>query len=275
MHNSMKKISIIMPTYNGIGTIEKAVTSIFKKSTYKQFELIIIDDGSPDDTTNWAVNYDNKANMTYVRLPHQGICTALNKGFQIAGDNDVIRMDNDAVVITDDWIEKFIDTAYSDNSIGIVSCCPIRDNGRIHSCEVKVISKNYISSPPSCSVKHDPAMHNRVFEVESAWLPCAFIKNNVIKACTNDENYNPVWVEDVDYCMQARKARFKIMCNQNIKINHTSPPERKRGIDAINAKLINDKNKRYFQKKWWPFCDYAFIKNNYKNYPEIIKYAHV
>ena len=50
----MNKISIILPTYNSINYIKKAIDSIFKQ-TYKNWELIIIDDKSSDKTKEFLI----------------------------------------------------------------------------------------------------------------------------------------------------------------------------------------------------------------------------
>jgi glycosyltransferase involved in cell wall biosynthesis len=267
----MIPVCIVMPTYNGIGTIEKSIDSIFQKSSYKNFDVLVIDDGSTDDTESWIKKY-KKSNLHYKKLKHSGICAALDFAYTLIGNKDIIRMDNDSIVMSEDWIEQFINTAYTSDNIGIVSCCPIRDNGNIHAFEVKVISGKYECVPPSCQLPHDPNIHNKIYEIEAAWLMCAYIKNNIIKSCINDLNYYPVWVEDVDYCIQARKAGFRVICNQNIKINHTSPITRIPRTSLDEAIFATNRSKEHFQKKWWSFGDFSYIKKHYKDYPEIVKF---
>ena len=114
-----------MPTFNGIGTIELAFKSIFTRTTYPNYELIVVDDGSTDSTEEFVSNYmsiSSRTNIRYTKLDkNYGICTALNVGFGMAGDSDIVRIDNDVEVVADDWLEQFIETAYSDDTIGIVS----------------------------------------------------------------------------------------------------------------------------------------------------------
>lgn len=255
VRSAKNKVSIVMPTFNGMGTIEIALDSIFQNTTYGNYELIVVDDGSTDGTERFVAEYmatRNKTNIQYVRLEkNYGICTALNVGFDMAGTNDVIRVDNDIEIITGDWIERFVETAYAEDRIGIVHCCPVLDNGDIHVFEIKTISADTMD-PLYGSVKHDPAIHKKVYEIESTWLMCAFIKNGVVQACTNDEAYNPVWVEDLDYCLQARRAGFGIMCNQNIKVvHHHAIRDRTVMLARCQREDTNRNNRVYLQQKWW------------------------
>ena len=57
----MKKVSIILPTYNSERTIQKCVNSILSQS-YTNFELICVDDGSKDNTTSMLSNFQLKDN---------------------------------------------------------------------------------------------------------------------------------------------------------------------------------------------------------------------
>lgn len=50
------KVSIILPTYNGAGYIGKSIESVIKQS-FTEWELIVIDDGSTDDTADIVKDY--------------------------------------------------------------------------------------------------------------------------------------------------------------------------------------------------------------------------
>ena len=56
------KISIILPTYNGERFLEESIESILKQ-TYKNFELIIVNDASTDKTLTIAEKYKNRYNI--------------------------------------------------------------------------------------------------------------------------------------------------------------------------------------------------------------------
>ncbi|EOY5379426.1 glycosyltransferase family 2 protein [Cronobacter dublinensis] len=93
----MSLISVIMPVYNGQRFVDEAISSIIEQE-YKEFELIIIDDGSTDSTSDilnkWAIK-DKR-----IKVYHQnnsGIISALNKGIEQATGDYIARMDADDI----------------------------------------------------------------------------------------------------------------------------------------------------------------------------------
>ena len=86
-------ISIIMPVYNGEAFIGEAIRSVLDQS-YPNWELIIIDDGSNDDTSN-IVNAFSDSRIRYTYQENRGQSAALNKGFDLAIGDYVTTLDSD------------------------------------------------------------------------------------------------------------------------------------------------------------------------------------
>lgn len=87
----MPKISVIMPVYNCEKYIKQAVGSILNQ-TYKDFELIIVDDGSTDDT---IANIPADKRIVLVNMPHAGTVYQLNVGLSMAEGEYIARHDGD------------------------------------------------------------------------------------------------------------------------------------------------------------------------------------
>ena len=93
----MPKISIILPVYNVEKYIAKSIQSVLDQ-TYANFELLIIIDGSPDNSKAIAESYlDNR--ITVYEKPNGGLSDARNFGLERAKGDFVYFMDSD------DWIE--------------------------------------------------------------------------------------------------------------------------------------------------------------------------
>jgi glycosyltransferase involved in cell wall biosynthesis len=91
------KISVLMPVHNGARFIEEAVNSILQQD-YRNFELLIVDDGSDDDTPMIASRMSRSDKRIHVlRQDKSGIVAALNHGINRAAGRYLARMDADDI----------------------------------------------------------------------------------------------------------------------------------------------------------------------------------
>ena len=93
---SMPKVSVIMSTYNDSKYIRNSIESILNQ-TYKDFEFIIIDDASADDTVDIIKGFDDKRIKLIVNEQNQGLTKNLNKALRIVSGQYVARMDGDDI----------------------------------------------------------------------------------------------------------------------------------------------------------------------------------
>lgn len=88
-------VTILMPAYNGATYLQKAIDSVLAQ-THAHWELIIVDDGSTDDTAAIVARYDDKR-IRYTYQANRGQAAALNRGLELAQGQFVTTLD------TDDW----------------------------------------------------------------------------------------------------------------------------------------------------------------------------
>lgn len=96
-----KLVSIILPTYNGAsrGFLADAIKSVLNQ-TYKKFELLIIDDGSTDNTKELCANYPDPR-VKYFYQENTGVSVARNNGIQKSSGEFICFLDDD-----DMWLEE-------------------------------------------------------------------------------------------------------------------------------------------------------------------------
>lgn len=101
-------VSIVMPNYNCARFIGEAIESILQQ-TFHDFEFIIVDDGSVDDSWKIICAYaQTDARIIAVQNEENlKICRTLSKGIQMAKGTYIARMDSDDVAHVD-WLEKMV-----------------------------------------------------------------------------------------------------------------------------------------------------------------------
>ena len=148
------KLTIVMPTYNGKKYIKEAIDSILNQ-TFDDFELIIFDDASTDDTPQMIHDYAD-ARIRYVRNPvNVGQALSFNIGFKMAQGEYIAVMDDDDVCLPEKFAKQI---AYMDSHP-----------------EVDILGTNIILFPERLE---NIAAQGR----QADWLPTedAIIKSNIL-----------------------------------------------------------------------------------------------
>jgi glycosyltransferase involved in cell wall biosynthesis len=104
--SSIPKISVVMPVYNGEKLLREAIQSILAQ-TFRDFELLICDDGSTDNTHAVAeefVRADTRVRL--VKSQHIGLEKILNLGLQEAQGEFIARMDADDIALPDRFTKQ-------------------------------------------------------------------------------------------------------------------------------------------------------------------------
>ena len=112
----MPLVSVIIPTYNRWPMLRDAVASVLTQ-TFKNFELIIVDDGSTDETAHELAQYG--ASLRLVSQHNRGVAAARNAGVRVAKGEYIAFLDSD-----DLWLPKKLEvqTAFMQRNEGINIC---------------------------------------------------------------------------------------------------------------------------------------------------------
>ena len=129
-------VSVVVPTYNFGKYISKCVDSILKQS-YDNIEIIIVNDGSTDDTKNILEELrKGNANIKVINKANEGVSTARNIGLEIASGEYIIFVDGDDYLSEDavEYLVGLVDKPKAD--FGLSKNCFMREG------EYQVVSDN-------------------------------------------------------------------------------------------------------------------------------------
>ena len=94
----MKKVSILMPMYNSEKYIKESINSILNQE-YKNFELIIVDDGSIDSSIEIVKEYNDSRIKLYENIENKGLPYTRNKLLSLATGEYIALFDSDDIAL--------------------------------------------------------------------------------------------------------------------------------------------------------------------------------
>jgi glycosyltransferase involved in cell wall biosynthesis len=138
MQNQHHLVSIIIPAYNSASYIEETVRSIFAQ-TYDSWELIIVNDGSTDKTSDITKAFKDRRIQT-ITQKNAGVAASRNKGLFFANGEFVVFFDADDLM-TPDFLQERVNALQNDQTIGYVG-------GLVQSFPAQTIVKKAAAADP-------------------------------------------------------------------------------------------------------------------------------
>lgn len=136
----MKKISIIVPIFNSEKYLKRCLDSLIYQ-TYKNLEIILIDDGSNDDSLKICKNYQEKDKRIKIYSQrNQGVSAVRNKGLTIATGDYIAFVDSDDI-ISKNMYEILVECLEKNNSD--ISCCKYIKFTNVYQFQLSTNSFNY------------------------------------------------------------------------------------------------------------------------------------
>ncbi len=108
----MSKVSVIIPVYNHAREVRKTTTALFAQ-TFKDFEIIAINDGSEDNSLEVLRSLNG---LRVINIPHSGAAAARNKGAAEAKGEYLFFLDAD-IVLEPNALEKFVSALKQDRDV--------------------------------------------------------------------------------------------------------------------------------------------------------------
>lgn len=181
MENESVAVTVIMPVYNCEKYIKEAIDSVLNQ-TYRNFEFLIINDGSNDSTENIILQYDDKR-IRYIKNDRNiGLIETLNRGLELVCSKYIVRMDADDICHPK---RLYYQVRYMDKHPDIA----VLGTRAIHFSDSKVLKKTK-------SITKSQIIKSRLLFTCALVHPSVIIRNNIIKIGDYKYNSNHTSVED-------------------------------------------------------------------------------
>ena len=193
MRESKPLVSVIMPAYNAGKFIDRAVESILDQ-TFKDFEFIIIDDGSEDDTWNVIQKFAKK-DRRIVSLRNEknlNISNSLNRGLGVAKGEYIARMD------ADDWsypyrLQRQYDFMVKNHDIVVLG-------SGVYFCDHNFAVLNEREYPTD-----DKTVRRKIFRFSPFCHAVVFMRSDAVRKAGG---YNPDLYDAEDYDLYFRMGKI-------------------------------------------------------------------
>jgi GT2 family glycosyltransferase/2-polyprenyl-3-methyl-5-hydroxy-6-metoxy-1,4-benzoquinol methylase len=236
-------VSIIIPMRDKAELTDRCIQSIINKSTYENYEIIILDNNSSEQITfEWFKKIENQeSRINITKADFEFNWSKINNfGIKQANGNVFIFLNNDTTIITEDWIERLCENALRDD-IGTVGPLLLYDDGTIQHAGL-VVGMNgwtdhvFKGMPPvnSRSPYVSPTINRNVLAVTGA---CMCVSRKTIeKIGLFDENF-VICGSDVEFCIRAYEAGLSNMYNANVRLYHLESKTRDSFIPKIDFQM--------------------------------------
>ena len=238
------QVSLIVVCFNQLKYTKKCLTSIIKNTQANlEYELIVIDNGSTDDTASYIKQ--NYPQAILIKNPDNlGYSKANNQGIEAARGQYIVLLNND-LVVPKNWLAKMVKIAENDPQIGIISS---REN-------FGIIHQNYWPGFIWFTKLLDIILQRpKTVATDNVFGFCLFLRRTLLKQIGLIDEYAFYGdFTDQDLCLRAIAAGYKVVVARDVFIYHYHAKTfntwtfLKKGV---SRKTLGLDYRQYFGQKW-------------------------
>ena len=249
------KVSIIIPNKDHIDDLDMCINSVISKSTYKNFEIIIIENNSTQESTfeyyeQIQKKHDN-IKVVYWKEKVFNYSAINNFGEKYASGEYVLLLNNDIEVLTPNWIEEMLMFAQRAD-VGAVGAKLYYPDNTIQHAGVIIGLGGVAGHSHKYYNREDPGYMARASisqNLSACTAACLLIRKDVFEQVDGLDEGFAVAFNDIDLCMKIRNAGYLIVFTPYAEFYHYE--SKSRGFEDSPEKIarFNSEIKR-FTNKW-------------------------
>ncbi|MFN6539003.1 MAG: glycosyltransferase [Nostoc sp. EkiNYC01] len=256
-----KLVSIIIPTRDLGDILDQCLTSIFEKTTYPNYEVILIDNGSQEENTaniisKWQRKESSRFQCYRLDIPFN-YSKINNYAVNQAKGDYLLFLNNDIEVITPDWIDAMVEQTQRP-SIGAVGALLLYPDNTIQHAGVIMGIGGVAGHSHKYYPADSPGYFDQILTVNNysaVTAACLMCKRETFEAIGGFEEELAVAFNDVDLCLKIVEKGYKNIYLPHVMLYHYE--SKSRGSDDQPGKLDRFlKEIEYMENKWRKFIEY-------------------
>ena len=230
-------VSIIIPTCNHLEDLRKCVASVIEKTSYKKYELLIVENNSTEDD---VFSYYKKILQKNVRILYYpdvfNYAVINNWAIEKASGEYVVFLNNDVEIISADWLEELLMYAQRED-VGAVGAKLLYPNGTVqHGGVIIGVGAFAEHAHVGLSANEQGPLNRNILVQNVSAVTAALMmtrKESFIKVGGFDERLTVAY-NDVDLCLKLRAEGFQIVLNPDVQAYHYE--SKSRGVEDSKTK---------------------------------------
>ena len=219
------RVSVIIPTRDHGEDVDRCLTTLFEKTTYGNFEVVLLDNGSTDPGSlavfdAWA-KMDRRIRIVRYDVPFN-YSKINNYAVTQSNGSYLLFLNNDTEIITPDWMEAMVEQAQRP-TIGAVGGLLLYPDGSVQHAGVVIglggvagHSHKHYSGEASGYFSALKAVNN----YSAVTGACMMVRRDVFESVGGFEEKLAVAFNDVDFCLKLRQAGYQNVYLPHVKLYH-------------------------------------------------------
>ncbi len=260
-HAAKPGVSIIIPTKNQLGMLQRCVETLLEKTAYKNYEVLIVDNGSDEaDACAWldGIEAMNSPQLRVLRYPHPFNYSAMNNlAARHARGEYLLLLNNDTAILREDWLDAMLNHAQRPE-VGIVGAKLIYPDGHIQHAGV-ILGLHGPAEHSFIGEKLDALGYMYRLQVDQDYSAvtgaCLMVRKSLYEEVGGlDENAFKVSYNDIDLCLKTRQAGYLVAWTPHAMLLHegsVSPTKVDTAAAEAKAKRLQAEQDAMYAK-WLP-----------------------
>ena len=217
-HQDTPLVSIIIPTRDKFEYLSECVDSLLEKTTYSNYELIIVDNQSADiDTLNYLQNLSQQENIQIIQFPHEFNYAAIsNLAASHANGEYLLFLNNDTKIVQDSWLERMMMHAQRQDVAVVGARLAYPETSKVQHAGVVIGIDGSAGHPYLNTAKINETGYMNRLQVDQNYSSvtgaCLLIEKDIYHQAEGMDEVNlKVSFNDVDLCLKVCELGYRIV----------------------------------------------------------------
>jgi glycosyltransferase involved in cell wall biosynthesis len=250
---SLPLVSLIVPTRNGLRLVRQCVGSILTKTTYNNYEIVIVDNGSDDPEILRYFEFvqaDSRVRIVRDNRPFN-FSEIVNAACSTVSGSIIGLINNDIEVISPDWLSEMVSHALRPE-VGAVGARLWYPDGTLQHAGVILGIRGVAGHAHRYLKRHRNGYFGRACLIQSfcaVTAACLVVRKEVFKKVGGFNEALQVAFNDIDFCLRVREAGYRNVYTPYAELYHHESATR--GLEETPEKQLRFSQEATYMKQLW------------------------